>query len=282
MHPLPVPGADSTVTQKASVWRDIFVMLSQWRKGEFTKQPKHTRRGTIWIKNNTGRNVTAGEFLQVAAMTQSPDTSLDIGTNYTPILTATQPTWHTAVDNLVISDGPILKDEFFPYQPRPFGIVSCTGAVGSNNRFVSPQPGNTKYGIRASSGLFRVLGYDSSTGFAIVDLGKSQTLWRYELSENSMVPATTQAKLLTLNNEDMSAVIHVTDKAGITKFQLAQDQGFCVQIGNEFHATLPDAVVRQTVTDVVIGTSAIIIERKNVVGFGSEDIDDEVVLGTEC
>lgn len=283
MYPLPSPGSESTITQKASVWRDIFTMLSQWRRGELTRRPPQSRRGTIWIKNNTGRDVEPGEFLQVTAMTQPADTSLGMATNYSPILTAEEPTWHTAIDNVVISDGPILEDELFAYQPRSFGIVQCTGQKGSGDRYVMIDPANPQYGITGSSGMFKVLGYDASNDVAIIDFGKSQPLWRYFTTEATQTPSDTTAKLHTLGNIEFSAsTIELSDPYGITTHQPTARGGYCMQLGNKFYVTIPDPTENQHVTDFLIGSSSITIERKNIIAFGSEDITDEVNTGETC
>lgn len=235
-YPLPSPGSDASFLSESALWRDLLTMIREWKQGKFTAGSRSKRRGYIQIENGAGRDIEPGEFMQITSMTQPADTSLGIATNYSPILTATEPTWHSAIDNIVISDGPVADGEFFAYQPRTFGVVSCTGSKGSDLRYVMIDPANPQYGIRCSSGLYRVLGYDSTNDFAIVDLGKSQPLWRYKLTEASLAPSTTTAKLYTLDGTEYSTTtVELSDPLSIGDGDALDYEGYCVHVGNAFH-----------------------------------------------
>ncbi|WP_149496187.1 hypothetical protein [Roseiconus lacunae] len=235
MDTQPSPGGDASGILAASLWRDIKAMLAWWKRKGWEASNRRSSRGSIMIKNNAGRDVGAGEFLQLESMTQPADSTLGITTNYTPIMSATTPTWHSAIDNIVIADSPVIDGEYFPYQPHPFGIVKCSGSKGSALRYVMPDPSDPKYAIRCSSGLYRILGYDAVNEFAIVDLGKSQSRWRYKLTEDAQVSGSTEAKLYTTDGVEFSSTtIILSDPLGVGDEDSIDFEGYCKNAGNEF------------------------------------------------
>ena len=235
MYPNTTPGSDASFITDHVIWKDIFEMLSQWRNGDFSKTTSARRSGTIQILNNTGRDVEAGEMLQISGMTQPADSSLGIGTNYSPIMSAVEPVWHTAIDNIILADGPVPQDQYFSYHPRRFGIVSCSGGFGGPQRYIMPDPANPKFGFRSSSGIFRILGYDATNEFAIVDLHREQTLWRCEYLENSQAPSSTTAKLLSIGDQEFSDDVEIEDPDSVADDAVTGYKSYCIQIGNEFH-----------------------------------------------
>lgn len=233
MYPTSTPGSDASFVQSSRVWTDIFDMLRWWRR-ERDKRGSTKRRGTVWIRNNTARDVDAGEILQLQSLSSVSDSTQTLTGMRSPVMRAGIPTWHTGIDRLIVCENPVPAGELFPYSFNPWAAVQVTGEDGTNGSYVMPDPDATTTGRISRSGIWRVLGYDSSNGFAIVELGQNQPRWRYTLTQDSQSPSTTTATLKTLDDVSFGD-INLSDPDGVGDDDPVDYTGYCVQCGNEFH-----------------------------------------------
>lgn len=240
--------------------------------------PYKIQRNTAIVKNSSGRDYGIGQILQLTGfLGPTGNSPFEAVTNI--VHDTDQPTWHTAIDNLCVTAEPIPDGEY------GLAVLSGQCVINTSNssadRWLMVDESTTYQGKVGTGGIARVLGRIDDD-YVVADLGATQSLWRYELSEDSLTPNDTTAKLHDLANLEFATAVEISDPVEITKYQESEDGGYCIQVGNKFYATLPNAEVRQLVTDFVVGSASITIERKNVVGFASDDVDDEVIAGTEC
>ncbi|QDV44364.1 hypothetical protein Enr13x_42290 [Stieleria neptunia] len=192
---------------------------------------------------------------------------------------ADRPTWHDSVASLgiVLDDTP--DDDFGRVVIGGAAVVRLSDATDGAYAFIDPSTPE-RWKLSASSG-YKVID-KINDDWAVVNLSSFQPLWRYELTQDSQAPSTATAKLIALDGTEFAASINLSDPLSTTTYRETGDKGYCILTGDKFEALVPAPKTLQVVTDFIVGESGITIERKNVTVFGTENVDDEVIEGTEC
>ena len=233
------------------MWSQILDMLGQWMDQNKIDKSDNAASCSISISNETGSPILAGQLIQLSTLKvqvlaeASLPEELIRNIPFTPIFTVTDPVWHTAIDRIVIASksidddfsGPISTDRLLPVP-----ITNVPAAAGPG--WVMPDPTDpTKLKFCKTSGIYRVVDWYDRSGdtedcMAVVDTQEKQTFWRYELTENSLAPADTTAKLLDLEGTDFSAgnTIELSDPDLLMDDQVTGNKGWCIHVGNKFYA----------------------------------------------
>ena len=239
-YPKPKFGKDpSDLVDSARYHTDLILMLSAYKRGEFTRaDPVRSVDPTIWVANDSGDSMDAGTLLQIATM--DPATIAELAAR-SPTFTAITPTWHTAIDNLFVLNQPAVNNQAIPYHLRGWATVLLTDHT-AGDRWVMPDPFDPTKMRTADAGIYKILGLDEGNNVATVDLTQSQTLWRYELTQDSQAPEVTTAKLLRIDGDvyaisnENPAIINLADPDGLMDDQVSGDRGWCHHVGNQFIA----------------------------------------------
>lgn len=234
-YQLPKPGQPADFIESASLWVDVFRMLNEWKSGKFDpNNAAKSRAPVISVQNTTGNEREPGEILQIDTMEQPEEGVLDAFMS-APIVEAIDPVWHTDIDRLVIVTGGVIDEGIFPWEPRNWAVVKVT-VEETTDRYVMLDPDNINQMKTADAGIWRIIGLDEENETAIVDLHSSQPMWRYQLTEGSNAPEETAAKLIRVDGTEFSDSINLSDPLGLMDDQSTDDEGWCIHVGNEFHA----------------------------------------------
>lgn len=204
------------------------------RSGSSSRDESSERR--IWIENGSGSDRTTGEILQISSMTQ-PSAAISEGFYQSPTMTAIDPVWHTSMDNLFVVHAAVLDGEVIAYHPRRWAMVIVT-IMSASDRWVMPDPTTPHRMKTSTSGVWKILGLDTTNNRAIVDMTQSQPLWRYEITEDWQTSGTTTAKLLRLDGTEFASSVEIGEPdptpGHLMSDQVTGDKGYCVQVGNLF------------------------------------------------
>jgi hypothetical protein len=234
-YQLPKAGQPADFIESAAVWSDIFRLLNEWKAGRLNPvAEQRSRAAGVNVSNASGNDREAGEVLQIDSMEQ-PDEAIVDAFMSAPVVDAIDPVWHTDIDNLVVVSGGVLDDSIFTWKPRHWTVVKVT-VEEATDRFVMLDPDNLNQMKTADAGIWRIIGLDEENELAVVDLNSSQPFWRYELTETSQAPETTEAKLIRVDGTEFTDEINLSDPLSLMDDQSSGDKGWCIHIGNEFHA----------------------------------------------
>lgn len=161
-----------------------------------------------------------------------------------PYFEVDKPTWPTSLGALAVAAEPI--------PAGAIGYVTITGltpalvdVVNVTDPFASLDPGDITRLRSCNCGEVRIW-KPGGTGerTCIVELGgRSQMMWRYQLTADHTGTATVAAKLArfatALETVDLfhaSATFTLYDADQLIDDQVSTDIGYCIQVGNQFHA----------------------------------------------
>lgn len=239
--PIPTPGDDvSEVLFNSELIGALLHMLNAYERGAFQlPETGGEIEGRLVLENTSGDDFVAGEVGQLGSLAALPSGTDDddaIAWDYheSPNLPVAAPTWHTSIDNLVAIQSDTPAGEFYEHGNRWFGTVLAT-QTNAGDRFVMIDPANPKRMKTADAGIWQILAYDGH-GRCLVDFRRSQPLWRYKLNEASQAPGTTSAQLYRIDGDQFSAsAINLSDPLNIGSNDPTSFEGYCAQVGNEFH-----------------------------------------------
>jgi hypothetical protein len=183
------------------------------------------------VKNSSGRDYGVGEAFQIDSY-RGPADKYEV--EQSPLVNCIEPTWHTAIDKIVIAAEPIPDTEFGIAVVAGVCVIKAPSAGSDSFVMINP---STTYEMKGGgeSGIAKVLA-EIDTDYVLANFGERQNLWSYELTQDSRAPSATSAKLLNLDGTEYASTITLTDPDGLMDDQVSGDQGFCLQIGNEFYA----------------------------------------------
>jgi len=259
----PVNGQPiSDLSTGATVQSGYLLMLADYQSNQLVPpREKLLADPAVECINTRNRLIEFGTVLRVTGPNLPPSgggsPSPDLF-RYNPQVLTSDPAWHTAIDNLVPvtenvpSSSAVDKADGGAWH----GMAATTamlrvrlGASPPTDRYLmldpygaySPAGGN--HVMRTSdAGVWKIIAIDlessSSDGLrsALVDMRIGQPLWRYELTEDSQAPATTKAKLIRLDGDEFAPEIDLSDPLSLMDDQLEEDVGYCMNVGNAFHA----------------------------------------------
>lgn len=238
----PRPGQELDLIDRADIWSDIVDLINAYKTGRLDPvgyEPDRER--LIHLENTSGYDRMAGVLQQIDPFTEPDEATEDLFIE-SPVGETSDPVWHTAIDNLVVVPSDVLENGVFSYPSLSWAVVVVTDQVDVDDRWVMVDPAEPTKMKTADAGIYRIIGYvgegEDTEKRAIVDLTQSQTLWRYELTDDSNAPDATDAKLLRLDGTEFSSgsVTEISDPDGLMDDQVAGDKGFCIHAGNKFYA----------------------------------------------
>lgn len=230
------------------------------------------------VLNSSGRDYDLGEVMVIDDYDGPDGTNpYEIAGNVEYVCDA--PTWHTAIAKAVVAAEPIPDGE------RGLAILSGQCILRTTNTsnlaFAMIDPATTHQWKVSTSGIAKVLERINNS-YVLANFRHEANLWRYKLNADSSAPASTSAKLIDLDGTEFASTITLSDVMSSAKYGKANHEGYCMLVGDAFHVLIPEPRVIQVVTDFIVGTAEITIERKNIAVFGELDLVDEIIEGTEC
>lgn len=174
-------------------------------------------------KNSSGADYDTGAVAIGTASIPTNKYEKNLG-----ILTLDDPTWHSDINNCVVCLEPIPNGEL--------GDVCVSGVcwaeVDGTGDWAMIDPDDENQFVATSGGFARHL------GSGLVVLGQMQCLWRYTTTQDSQAPSATSATLKNLAGSTIATAgtISLLDPLGIMSDQTNGDSGYCICVGNEFHA----------------------------------------------
>lgn len=140
------------------------------------------------------RDIDIAEVLGVSSYLGVDDDVYEIAPSH--ILELSAVVWPDDCHQIVIAERPVLTDEIGPFAYNGGAIVNLDQSLAGDYAF--PDPADTTQMKRSTSG-YRILNL-VNTSQAVVSLGDTQPLWKYQLTSAYAGTATGQAKILTLND----------------------------------------------------------------------------------
>tara|TARA_A100001391_G_scaffold145882_2_gene103494 strand:+ start:275 stop:982 length:708 start_codon:yes stop_codon:yes gene_type:complete len=186
------------------------------------------------IKNASGNNRDIGELLAIDSF-DGPDGSNIYEIPKSVVYSCIDPVWHTSISRLVVLAEPI-PDEGYGRAVLSGQCVVRLSSGDDTKQYVMIDPDAVNECIASTAGIGRLLAKFDEGDFALVKFRDGADLWRYELTEDSNAPSTTTAKLVTLGGTDFADEIDLSDPLSLMDNQIDGDKGFCIHVGNEFHA----------------------------------------------
>ena len=241
MSPPKKPSAGQPIIpfiSNAGMWSTLVDMMADYKRGKLTNTSRRVGNPTSII-GRAAEDTDAGVIQQISEIVKPSETVTNTAVlnmlNRKPVFELIDPVWHTAIDNLVVLNKPLPAGMPAAVNRSRFMPVAIT-VEDETHRFVMLDPENPTQLKSATSGIYRIYGtYDDST--AILDTQQAQPLWRYKLTQESRAPSTTTAKLYNLDGVEFSTEpINLSDPLSLMNDQVTDDLGFCIHIGNEFHA----------------------------------------------
>jgi hypothetical protein len=216
----------------AEAWNSMIERLPEAASGS-PASFGFVNRSLVRVKNTSGTNREMGELLQISSYTGPTDNALNVPGNMA--FSAGVLTWHTAIARAVVCAEPIPNNEYGAAVISGVCIVKVPSIV--DNQFLMIDPATTKQCKASTSGVAKCLGV-AGTNHAIAVWGMGQYLWRYELTENSLSPSDTTAKLLDLGGTNLSVgqTIELSDPDSLMDDQVSGNKGWCIHTGNKFFA----------------------------------------------
>jgi len=236
------------------LWSTILDMVADYQSGgAMNKNPKggSFAAGAIVVVNDEDDQIPAGELRQLSGLTNQEsyilaDDAFRRSTVNSPAFTLTDPVWHTGIDNVVLMHKNVLPHSTGVARSARLVAAPITNAPEELTEvgwvMVDPlDPVRLKY--CKTSGIYRVLGWFKLDGLAapqdnivVIDTQEKQNIWMYELTQDSLAPNDTSAKLLDLEETVFAANIKLWDPQSLMDDQSTGDRGYCLHLGNKFLA----------------------------------------------
>lgn len=236
---VPQPGTDAEGTLlNSALWGVLVEMANAYQNNRLAPPAEASSiAGKVIYENDSGSAILAGQLAHGQSLTALATSDDEVGwfTNTEPYFEMIDPVWHTGIDNIVPVQRDVPDGQTYDHPPSYFGTVLVT-QVKTTDRYVMIDPANPIEMKTADAGIYRLLGYDGQ-GRAVVDFRDSQPFWRYKLTQASQQPAVTTAKLVRVDGDEYSSTaINLSDPLGLMDDQTTDAEGWCIHIGNEFHA----------------------------------------------
>lgn len=183
----------------------------------------------VQVNNTSGRDFELGEVFYVDGYDGPTDRYNIAGDFELDVIT---PVWHTKIATPLVAAEPIPDGE------RGLAVLSglCILSVDSSSTGTHAMidPANPEKCKLASGGFAAVLSR-IDTSLALVILGQTQNRWLYKRTENSQAPATSECNLYTIDGTLFATTINLSDPRSVGSQEQTDFQGYCHQVGNEFH-----------------------------------------------
>lgn len=216
-------------------------MVRAWKSNRFVLKPPSTGVKSVLVASKS-EPIDRG-VVQQLSLDYDPYTDYESGvtdsskmSGLRPILTLSDPVWHSAIHSLIITHRTIpantptaVGSNRFAYAPIALG--------SSDHTFAMPDPTDPTKLKSSYSGIFKIIATmgDNDDLWAILDTTVSQPRWRYEITENSQAPDSTTAKLLNLDGTTFADSIELEDPDSVGNLDQTGHKGFCHHAGNKFY-----------------------------------------------
>lgn len=189
----------------------------------------------VQVVNDSGADRDVGEVIVLSDF-DGPTSDIYDAIN-TPMFTAEQSSWHTSIASMGVFLEPVPGGERGMVAISGLAMVKLSAAPDADHTHVFIDDQTTTVCRPSYSGVGKILATLSVSGseYAMVSIGDCQNLWRYELLQDSVAPAPTNATLQDRRG-NACGTISLRDPLALMSDQKIGDQGWCYNCGNEFEA----------------------------------------------
>ena len=181
------------------------------------------------VYNDSGRNYDLGEVIHVSDF-EGPSEAHEA--TRALLLTGELPVWHTKIANLAVTAEPIPDEEFGIVVLYGLCVIAVTSTGDDDYLMINPTTVHKM--TAATSGIARQLGRVDDD-YVIGIMGDRQIFWRYEMTEDSQAPNTTECKLIGLDGTtEHAATIDLTDDESYMDNQVTKTPARVTTPGTSF------------------------------------------------
>lgn len=235
----PSPGSSDDFTRSARTWSQVIDVVNAYQSGVLeipSPQPYQSNS----LKGSSHQPLSSGDVVCIDDQTTFSQYSAK-----NPVVKLKAPEWHASISSLLIVGTPALSDgRSVEILQSRWSVCELSQAVSESDRskkkyaMLNPDPSEPHKLKAAASGLYRILSYSPDGSKALIDTATPQTLWRYKL-EDKFEDKKAKAQLLDINGDPFTSSgqsIDLRDELGFMDDQEKDNEGVCINTGNDFHA----------------------------------------------
>ena len=235
----PAPGSSDDFIRSASTWSAVIDVVNAYKSGAF--EIPGARKGLVHrLRGVSHQSLSVGDVVCVDDAKSFSQFSVK-----NPSVHLKDPEWHTSLASLLLVDSPGLgREATVDILQSQWSVCELASSVSESDRdkkryaMLNPDPSNPNKLKAAASGIYRILTYSPDGSKALIDTTVSQNLWRYKL-EDEFKDKKAKAQLLDINGDPFTSYgqsIDLRDELGFMDDQEKDDEGVCINTGNDFHA----------------------------------------------
>ena len=247
----PTPGGSDDFIRSASTWSAVIDVVNAYQSGAF-EIPSPRKDLVHRLRGLSHKGLSVGDVVCV-----DDSESFSTFSVKNPVVKLKDPEWTSSISSLLIVGSPAAGEKTsVDLLQSQWSVCELATSVSESDRdkkryvMLNPDSSEPNRLKAAASGIYRILTYSPDGAKALIDTTASQTLWRYKL-EAEFEDKKAKAQLLDINGDPFTSSgqsIDLRDELGFMDDQKKDDEGVCINTGNDFHAI--QAVCGSTETEL--------------------------------